>query len=83
MSYTALKSRKKHDKPSCIKIVRDHCVEEYQAVDYFFHNMRRYFELHLRFMLNKTVSRQCIRAVWSTFADIHSTHPRCIDVIRG
>ena len=24
---------------------------------------------------NKTGTRQCTRAVWSTFADIHSTHP--------
>ena len=33
----------------------------------------------LRFMIkktkNKTGSRQRTRAVWSTFAEIHSTHP--------
>ena len=26
-------------------------------------------------ILNKTGTRQCNRAVWSIFADIHSTHP--------
>ena len=26
-------------------------------------------------MENKTGSRQCTRVVWSTFAEIHSTHP--------
>ena len=62
MSYTALQSRKEHDKPSCIKMVRDYCVEEYQAVDYFFHNMWRYFELHLRFMLNNEALKRKLLA---------------------
>ena len=29
----------------------------------------------LKYIINKTGSRQCTRAVWSTFAKIHSTHP--------
>ena len=28
-----------------------------------------------RSIYNKTGTRQCTRAVWSTFPDIHSTHP--------
>ena len=31
---------------------------------------------------NKTGTRQCTRAVWSTFADIHSTHPGAFDAVR-
>ena len=27
------------------------------------------------FLLNKTGTRQCTRAIWSTFAEIHSNHP--------
>ena len=31
--------------------------------------------LSIDFKRNKTGSRQCTQAVWSTFAEIHSTHP--------
>ena len=43
-----------------------------------------FISFSLYIVVNKTGTCQCTWAVWSTFADIHSTHPaRCTDELFG